>query len=192
LSAIGVPFPFSQPANSPEAFASSHFPFSLFCLPNNFLFPLFHFLPSFLFLSQRSNVQTRQRSSGCCSNSFPCTILANPLTITPYPSTSYKNYREAPLLAHRFLSSLTHLESTLTHHPISVHSKQLTPSLNYLESTLTKKQGGGVVTVNQESQESAHHACMSVCGKMPGATNGQGGGVRRRFAPVDGEAWRVR
>ena len=38
---------------------------------------------------------------------------------------------------------LTHLNATLTNHPASVDSKQLTTNLNPLESTLTKNRGGG-------------------------------------------------
>jgi hypothetical protein len=39
--------------------------------------------------------------------------------------------------------SLTHLNPTLTNHPASVDSKQLTANLNPPESTLMKNIGGG-------------------------------------------------
>ena len=53
---------------------------------------------------------------------------------------------------------LTHLNATLTNHPASVDSKQLTTYLNPLESTLTKNRGGwGGVIVNQTCDE----ACLS-------------------------------
>ena len=50
---------------------------------------------------------------------------------------------------HQIMPALTHLNATLTGHPTSVDSKQLTTCLNPLESTLTKKMGGGGVMVNQ-------------------------------------------
>ena len=43
----------------------------------------------------------------------------------------------------QIIPALTHLNATLTNHPTSVDSKQLTTYLNPPESTLTKNIGGG-------------------------------------------------
>ena len=55
---------------------------------------------------------------------------------------------------HQTTPALTHLNATLTNHPTSVDSKQLTTNLNPPESTLTKNMGGrGGVMVNQISDK---------------------------------------
>ncbi len=53
----------------------------------------------------------------------------------------------------QIIPALTHLNATLTNHPTSVDSKQLTTTLNPPESTLTKNMGGGGVMVNHASDE---------------------------------------
>ena len=53
-----------------------------------------------------------------------------------------------PVSLLHFPVSLSLLESTLVHSLVSVENKELTEKLNFLESTLTKNLGGGVVIVN--------------------------------------------
>src|SRR6266403_1238888 len=53
----------------------------------------------------------------------------------------------------QIMPALTHLNATLTNHPTSVDSKQLTTTLNPPESTLTKNMGGGGAMVNHASDE---------------------------------------
>jgi hypothetical protein len=64
--------------------------------------------------------------------------------------SSPKIVASCPALPRNFLvllfhspTSLNHLESTLMKYPVSVASKDLTESLNSLESTLTKNRGRG-------------------------------------------------
>src|SRR6266404_5715112 len=54
------------------------------------------------------------------------------------PSTFHLFRQESP----QIMPALTHLNATLTNHPTSVDSKQLTTTLNPPESTLTKNMGG--------------------------------------------------
>jgi hypothetical protein len=100
---------------------------------------------------------------------FPLSALGVPLpfsqpAIRPEASVSshfpFSRFHFHPLriLPPQFLVSLfcflpfplplSHLESTLPRLLVSVDSEQLTPSLNSLESTLTKNEGEGGVTVN--------------------------------------------
>jgi hypothetical protein len=55
--------------------------------------------------------------------------------------------------------ALTHLNATLTNHPTSIDSKQLTTKLNPPESTLTKNIGVGGVMVNQISDKEICPVC---------------------------------